>query len=76
MALLRWQQAEGKRHAIKLVNAFHADVDTPFIALCGVSVTPHCQDFSELGGIWLDPTCAGCLTAWLGMKVSSTGVLV
>jgi hypothetical protein len=76
MALLRWQQADGKRHALKLVDTLHPDVDESFIALCGVTVTPRRMDFHEFGGRWLDPTCTECQGAWLGTEVTATGILL
>jgi hypothetical protein len=48
MPVLRWQQAEGYRHALRLESAReNATVDTPFNALCGTTVTPRRYDFTN-----------------------------
>lgn len=57
----RWQPAEGRRHATR------QPLPRPgvaFTTLCGLNVTPQDQDFVELGGNWLDPTCWDCDKAW------------
>jgi len=58
---LRWQQAEGRRHAL--------DGPTPaegksFVALCGNQVVVRREDVLDLGGHWFDPTCLLCENAW------------
>jgi hypothetical protein len=75
-AVLRWQQAEGKRHAVKLVNKLPPVPDVPFHSLCGIDVTPRRNDFVELGGHWLDPTCPECEVAWLRSNVTASGILL
>lgn len=61
--MLRWQQAEGKRHAF--FGAFTPRPDEQFVALCGEEVTVAVSDVRQLGGLWFDPTCAECQAAWL-----------
>ena len=60
---LRWQQAEGKRHALD-INSGHPQPGVEFRALCGAAVTPKRGDCHELGGKWLDPTCWDCDRVW------------
>jgi hypothetical protein len=59
--MLRWQQAEGKRHALEGCAPAEGGA---FVALCGGKVTVQRQDIPELGGHWLDPTCLCCESAW------------
>jgi hypothetical protein len=61
--VLRWQQAEGKRHALE--GPFAPRPEESFVALCGVEVTVAVADVPELGGNWFDPTCVPCSSAWL-----------
>ncbi|MFI5610568.1 zinc finger protein [Amycolatopsis sp. FDAARGOS 1241] len=61
--MLRWQQAEGKRHALE--GPFAPRPEESFVALCGVEVTVTVTDVPELGGNWFDPTCVRCSTTWL-----------
>ncbi len=61
--MLRWQQAEGKRHALD--GPFPPRPEEQFVALCGEEVTVAVKDVPQLGGNWFDPTCAGCESAWL-----------
>ncbi|MEV0066608.1 MULTISPECIES: zinc finger protein [unclassified Amycolatopsis] len=61
--MLRWQQAEGKRHAHE--GPFAPRPEESFVALCGVEVTVARADVPQLGGNWFDPTCAVCSSAWL-----------
>jgi hypothetical protein len=75
-AVLRWQQAEGKRHAVKLVDELPPVPGIPFRTLCMKDVTADRHDFTDLGGIWLDPTCVECETAWRRMRVTATGMLL
>lgn len=60
--MLRWQQAQGQRHAVDSV--FPLRPDESFEALCGQVVTTTRRDFHELGGSCTDPTCWDCDTAW------------
>jgi hypothetical protein len=77
MPVLRWQQAEGQRHALRLASASeNPQVDVPFDALCGETVTPRRRDLPSLGGHWFDTTCSGCDGAWRATNVTSTGVIV
>jgi hypothetical protein len=64
--MLRWQQAEGKRHALD--SALPPGPDEPFRALCGATVTPGRSDFAALGGRWFDPTCWDCDGVWREIK--------
>ena len=76
--LLRWAQAGGRRHArIVLGEDENRDPEpgTAFKALCGETVTPARGDIIALGGLWLDPTCLGCETAWLALPATDTGLL-
>jgi hypothetical protein len=68
--MLRWQQAEKRRHAL---NGYPMP-GAPFTALCGATVTPQTKDFLELGGTWFDPTCGDCHNAWLD-RTGATGAL-
>lgn len=61
--MLRWQQAEGKRHALDV--AFPPRPEEQFKTLCGEEVTVAVCDVPQLGGNWFDPTCAECRAAWL-----------
>lgn len=77
MVVLRWQQAEGRRHAVRQIGvAGGPTVDESFEALCGEIVTPRRKDFPSLGGHWFDPTCPGCDSVWRSANVTSTGVVV
>ena len=77
MAVLRWQQAEGFRHAVLLVSQLdRPQVDRPFSTLCGKVVTPRGGDMHETGGRWLDPSCVACAAAWLESSVTATGEVV
>ncbi|WP_216213302.1 zinc finger protein [Amycolatopsis aidingensis] len=59
--MLRWQQAEGKRHALE---GRAPNEGGSFRTLCGAEVTVRVGDVPELGGVWLDPTCWDCDAAW------------
>lgn len=59
---LRWQQAEGRRHALD--SPKEPEPEVPFTALCGQTVSPGQGDFVALGGLWLDPTCWLCDRVW------------
>lgn len=59
---MRWQQAEGKRHALDA--PFAPRPGEAFRAICGATVTPGKRDFVELGGKWLDGTCWDCDAVW------------
>lgn len=61
MRPFRWQPAEGRRHATK--DPFPRP-GIAFTTLCGVEVTPREENFTELGGRWLDPTCWDCESTW------------
>ncbi|WP_020661036.1 zinc finger protein [Amycolatopsis benzoatilytica] len=61
--MFRWQQAEGKRHALDA--PFAPRPEETFTALCGVDVTVARHDIPQLGGHWFDPTCAECAEEWL-----------
>ncbi|MBB4689724.1 zinc finger protein [Amycolatopsis jiangsuensis] len=61
--MFRWQQAEGKRHALE--GPFPPRPDETFVALCGAEVTVARGDVPQLGGHWFDPTCAECNAVWL-----------
>jgi hypothetical protein len=61
--MLRWQQAEGKRHALD--GSFPPRPEETFVSLCGEEVTVAVRDVPQLGGHWFDPTCGGCRAAWL-----------
>ncbi|HKN57126.1 MAG TPA: zinc finger protein [Amycolatopsis sp.] len=63
--MLRWQQAEGKRHALN--GPFVPRPEESFVALCGEEVTVHVGDVPQLGGNWFDPTCTRCESAWLSL---------
>jgi hypothetical protein len=62
--MLRWQQAEGRRHAY---NARQTCVVPwkSFTTLCGIEATPLPKDIISLGGHWFDGTCMTCEAAWL-----------
>jgi hypothetical protein len=62
--MLRWQQAEGKRHALDASVQNWPAPHVEFRALCGAEVTPKRMDFHECGGKWLDPTCWDCDGVW------------
>jgi hypothetical protein len=59
--MLRWQQAEGRRHALE---GRAPDEGGSFTTLCGDEVTVQRADIIELGGHWFDPTCVSCDSAW------------
>ncbi|MEC3982242.1 zinc finger protein [Amycolatopsis sp. H20-H5] len=61
--MLRWQQAEGKRHALD--GPFAPRPEETFHALCGDDVTVARHDVTQLGGRWFDPTCLPCEVVWL-----------
>ena len=61
--MFRWQQAEGKRHALD--GPFAPRPGETFTALCGAEVTVARQDIPQLGGHWFDPTCSDCAQEWL-----------
>lgn len=61
--VLRWQQAEGRRHALE--GAFPPRPDERFTTLCGDEVTVTVRDVPQLGGHWFDPTCIECRAVWL-----------
>ncbi|MFB9929947.1 zinc finger protein [Amycolatopsis halotolerans] len=61
--MFRWQQAEGKRHALD--GPFAPRPGETFTALCGAEVTVARRDVPQLGGHWFDPTCAECAEEWL-----------
>jgi hypothetical protein len=71
---LRWQQAEGARHA--RVDSGALCVEHPFETLCGLHPVPQRCDLIELGGTWLAPTCLACETVWLATPCTSTGELL
>jgi hypothetical protein len=52
--MLRWQQAEGRRHAL---DGRPPNEGGAFDALCGKTVTVQRRDIPDLGGRWFDPTC-------------------
>ena len=60
--MLRWQQAQGRRHAVDC--ALPLRPEESFEALCGTVVNTVAQDFPALGGLCLDPTCMDCDAAW------------
>lgn len=60
--MLRWQQAEGRRHAL---DGRAPGAGEAFTALCGTDVTVEREDIPDLGGHWFDPTCLDCETVWL-----------
>ncbi len=62
--MLRWQQAEGKRHALE--GPFAPRPEETFTTLCGVEVTVAVSDVPQLGGRWFDSTCLSCRAEWLG----------
>jgi hypothetical protein len=64
--MLRWQQAEGRRHALDGEGQPQPGVE--FWTLCGVQVTPKRSDCHECGGKWLDPTCWKCDGVWRDME--------
>jgi hypothetical protein len=63
--MLRWQQAEGRRHALDGEGQPQPGVE--FWTLCGVQVTPERADCHSHGGKWLDPTCELCDHTWREM---------
>lgn len=65
--MLKWQQAEGQRHALDVDPCSMPRPDEPFRALCGALVTPEREDFVEPAGKWLDPTCWDCDRVWREM---------
>ncbi|WP_081655030.1 zinc finger protein [Amycolatopsis orientalis] len=64
--MFRWQQAEGKRHALD--GPFAPRPEETFIALCGAEVTVARRDVPQLGGHWFDPTCPDCADEWRRQK--------
>ncbi|MFE0027707.1 zinc finger protein [Amycolatopsis sp. NPDC059021] len=64
--MLRWQQAEGKRHALD--GPFAPRPRESFTTLCGVEVVVKREDVLALGGNWFDPTCTSCEAAWLSRQ--------
>ena len=60
--MLRWQQAEGKRHALAAKLAPRPGES--FRALCGEEVVVQRADVVALGGHWLDGTCWDCYAVW------------
>lgn len=64
--MLRWQQAEGKRHALD--GPFPPRPEEQFVTLCGEEVTVAVRDVPQLGGNWFDPTCVECESVWLGRR--------
>lgn len=60
--MFRWQQAEGKRHALD--GPFAPRPEETFSTLCGTEVTVACTDIPQLGGHWFDPTCPECAEEW------------
>lgn len=77
--MLRWQQAQGKRHAVD--TALPLRPEESFEALCGEVVTTAEHDFPCLGGLCLDPTCWDCDAIWRKRQAAAeakghrTGVL-
>lgn len=68
--LLRWQQAEGQRHALDGLPPHPGEL---FRTLCGAEVTPQRDDIVLLGAKCIDPTCAECDRVWrnrIGMTTS------
>ncbi|WP_033290609.1 zinc finger protein [Amycolatopsis jejuensis] len=61
--MFKWQQAEGKRHALE--GPFAPRPEETFTALCGAEVTVARSDVPQLGGHWFDPTCPECAAEWL-----------
>lgn len=53
-SLLRWQQAQGRRHAL---DGLPPHPDESFQALCGAVVTARADDIVLLGVTCIDPTC-------------------
>lgn len=64
--MLRWQQAQGRRHAVDSV--FPLRPEETFEALCGQVVTTARRDFNELAGSCTDPTCWDCDEVWRGRE--------
>jgi hypothetical protein len=60
--MLRWQQAEGKRHALNAKLAPRPG--DSFRALCGEEVFVEREDVVALGGQWLAGTCWNCDAVW------------
>lgn len=59
--LLRWQQAEGLRHAM---DGLAPHPDQAIRTLCGIEVIVRRHDIPLLGGLCLDPTCWECDRVW------------
>lgn len=57
---LRWQQAEGLRHAIDGLQPYP---DQTIQTLCGREVTVRRNDFPRIGKC-IDPTCSACERVW------------
>lgn len=70
--MLRWQQAEGKRHAFDVSRELPPRPGCEFRALCGAVITPQRRDFVELGGKWLDETCWDCDHVWRQIMRTAT----
>lgn len=60
--MLRWQQAQGQRHAVDSV--FPLRPEESFDTLCGQRLTTVRRDFPALGGSCTDPTCQDCDAEW------------
>jgi hypothetical protein len=58
----RWQQAEGKVHAVDSPAAPH--LGETFRTLCGATVTTGPQDYGYIGNQWPRPTCWDCESVW------------
>lgn len=72
--VLRWQQANGRRHALRQPRwAAPLEAEHEFTALCGETVTTAPGDVHPHDAPWLDETCWGCKDAWLAVTTSSTG---
>lgn len=76
---LRWQQAEGEKHAYQALLGMVLPVRVAFRTLCGKDVIPEKPDFPELGGLALNPTCLTCESIWIRKaelgEVAPTGEL-
>lgn len=59
--MLRWQQAQGKRHAL---DGLPPRPGESFETLCGQVVDVVRADIPELGGQWLAWTCRECDAVW------------
>lgn len=76
MSYLRWQQAEARRHALRLDSPDdQPQVNKPFRTLCGETVVPRRGDIIELGGLWFKPTCTHCEAEWINLDPTATGEL-